>query len=41
MRLRREAAVSTHIGSIFSTLDLPVDPDGHGRVLAVPAHLRA
>lgn len=33
-----EAAVSTHTGS---TLDLPVEADGHGRVLAVPALLRA
>ncbi|MFG2407249.1 hypothetical protein ACGFR8_23490 [Streptomyces brevispora] len=33
-----EAAVSTHIGS---ALDLPVETDGHGRVLAVVALLRA
>ncbi|WLQ44300.1 LuxR C-terminal-related transcriptional regulator [Streptomyces laculatispora] len=35
-----EAAVSKHIGCVFSTLDLPVDTDGHRRVPAVLAFLR-
>jgi DNA-binding NarL/FixJ family response regulator len=36
-----EAAVNKHIGNIFNKLDVPVDTEGHRRVLAVLTFLRA
>lgn len=33
--------MNKHIGNFFNKLDLPVDTEGHRRVLAVLAFLRA
>jgi serine/threonine-protein kinase len=36
-----EKTIETHVGNIFTKLDLLPEPEVHRRVLAVIAHLKA